>query len=162
MGRSVESIVHFPSLLPLLVFYVSLPLSLLFCRRWAFFKESRNDIGVWDHLSPHLHVTLCTATLLNCVTAVFTRVPQLRRCQHNMFSSFSSVEGKLLLRKRPCLKEQRSVDERVVEAGDGNFHLNKRKYYQEMGNKLGDLFRLPLFPLHQPFLSPKTALAAQN
>ena len=50
-----------------------------------------------------------------------------------MFSSFSPVEGKLLLRKRPCLKEQRSVDERVVEAGDGNFHLNKRKYYQEMG-----------------------------
>ena len=70
-----------------LCFSPSLPL--LFCCRWAFFKESRNDIGVWDHLSPQLHVTLCTATLLNCVTAVFTRVPQLRHCQHNMFSSFS-------------------------------------------------------------------------
>ena len=60
-----------------------------------------------------------------------------------MFSSFSSVEGKLLLRKRPCLKEQRYVDEKVGEAGEGNFHLNKKKYYHEMGNKLGDLFRLP-------------------
>ena len=149
MGRSVESIVHFPPLLPLLVFYVSLPLSLspILPPVGVLQRVTERYRGL-DHLSPQLHVTLCTATLLNCVTAVFTRVPQLRHCQHNMFSSFSSVEGKLLLRKRPCLKEQRSVDERVVEAGDGNFHLNKRKYYQEMGNKLGDLFRLPLFPLH--------------
>ena len=30
----------------------------------------------------------------------------------------------------------------VVEAGDGNFHLIKKKYHHERGNKLEDLFRL--------------------
>ena len=45
VGRSVESIVHFPSLLPLLVFYVSLPLSLSYSAAGGRSSKSHGTIS---------------------------------------------------------------------------------------------------------------------